>query len=148
MPKKAPLLSSPDEVEYQFYDALNHADLSALMACWADDDEVTCVPPGGEMLRGLAAIQALFAELFLRGPVAVSIDQVHKASGLSHAVHTLVEGVNVTTDEGQATADVIATNVYVKTMDGWRLQAHHASPGRLRVVDPAASTEIRHHTLH
>ncbi len=36
------------------------------------------------------------------------------------------------TDDGPAHARVIATNVYLKTPQGWRLVAHHASPGTLQ----------------
>jgi ketosteroid isomerase-like protein len=31
--------------------------------------------------------------------------------------------------EGEQFAWVVATNVYLKSADGWRLVAHHASPG-------------------
>jgi uncharacterized protein (TIGR02246 family) len=146
MPKSAALLTTPDDVEHQFYDALNSADIELMMSCWADDDEVTCVPPGGELVRGPAAIRDMFAALFARGPVVVAVSEIHRLPGLSHAVHTLIEGVRVTTDAGQATADVNATNVYCKTAQGWRLQAHHASPGRLRPTDSVQT--ISSPTLH
>jgi hypothetical protein len=45
------------------------------------------------------------------------------------AVHSLVERIQVMTDEGPQMAWVLATNVYVKTTLGWRLVSHHASPG-------------------
>lgn len=146
MSKNATLLTAPDDVEHQFYDALNHADIDLMMACWAEDDEVTCVPPGGELVRGTASIRDMFMALFVRGPVIVQVSDIHRLMGLSHAVHTLVEGVQVLTDAGKATADVNATNVYVKTPEGWRLQAHHASPGRLRASDSAMTSMSQ--TLH
>ena len=46
----------------------------------------------------------------------------------------LLERVDVTTAEGSQTAWVIATNVYFKSAQGWRLVAHHASPGTSREV--------------
>ena len=33
------------------------------------------------------------------------------------------------TEQGERFAWVIATNVYLKSAQGWRLVAHHASPG-------------------
>jgi uncharacterized protein YbdZ (MbtH family) len=33
------------------------------------------------------------------------------------------------TPEGDAVAYVVATNVYMRTPQGWRMVAHHASPG-------------------
>ena len=49
----AALLASPDDVEAQFYEALQQADLDKLMAVWADDDEIVCVHPGGPRVIGL-----------------------------------------------------------------------------------------------
>jgi ketosteroid isomerase-like protein len=40
----------------------------------------------------------------------------------------------VLTTEGPQQAWVIATNVYVQTAQGWRMAAHHASPGSPREV--------------
>jgi ketosteroid isomerase-like protein len=48
---------------------------------------------------------------------------------LACAVHHLVERVEVITPQGAKQAYVIATNVYQKMPQGWRLVAHHASPG-------------------
>jgi hypothetical protein len=44
-------------------------------------------------------------------------------------VHHLVERVEVITPQGARQAYVIATNVYHLTPQGWRMVAHHASPG-------------------
>ncbi|MCM2340987.1 nuclear transport factor 2 family protein, partial [Rhodoferax sp.] len=49
---------SSDEVETAFYEALQNADLERLMACWADEDEVVCVHPGGPRMVGLGAIRS------------------------------------------------------------------------------------------
>ena len=38
------------------------------------------------------------------------------------------------TPEGPQRAYVLATNIFVKTPQGWRLLAHHASPGSPRQV--------------
>ena len=48
---------------------------------------------------------------------------------LDAAVHNLVERIELHTPEGDALAYVVATNVYVRTPQGWRMVAHHASPG-------------------
>lgn len=145
MPHSPTPLLSPDDVEAQFYRALASGDLNLMMACWADDDDVSCVPPGGEMLRGLMAVRGLFGDLFERGPVEVRVEDVHSHLGVMHAVHTLIEVVQISTEQGPAHAQVFTTNVYVKTPRGWRMQAHHASPGRVTSSAP----EPRHQpTLH
>ena len=129
-PSAALHAGSPDEVEAQFYEALQRADLDALMATWAEDEEIVCVHPGGgERLVGAAAIRASFEAIFAgRGGVPVVPQQVHRLEQLSFALHHLVETIEVTTPEGRQVAWVLATNVFIKTAQGWRLVAHHASP--------------------
>jgi ketosteroid isomerase-like protein len=41
----------------------------------------------------------------------------------------VLERIRVRSAEGEQFAWVVATNVYVKSADGWRLVAHHASAG-------------------
>jgi uncharacterized protein (TIGR02246 family) len=127
-PPAAALHSSPDDVEAQFYEALQRGDIARLMAVWADDDEVVCVHPGGGRLIGAAAIRESFEAIFNNGVVPAVPEQVHRLQGLGSAVHHLVERIAITGKNGPQDAWVLTTNVYVKTAQGWRLAAHHASP--------------------
>ena len=54
------------------------------------------------------------------------------------------ERVEVLTDQGPRDAWVIATNVYHKTAQGWRMVAHHASPGTASEVQEAAAAPVLH----
>jgi len=135
--------ASPDEIEQQFYEALQRADLEALMAIWSDDDDIVCVHPGGPRVVGAAAIRAAFEAIFTNGPVDARPEKVRRLHTLSCAVHSVLERVAVLTDEGPQAAWVLATNVYVKSAQGWRMAAHHASPGsphELQDIVEAAST--------
>lgn len=38
----------------------------------------------------------------------------------------------------------VATNVYFKTAQGWRLVAHHASPGRSEVAEVSQPAQLLH----
>lgn len=128
-PPAAALHDSPDEVEAQFYEALQQGDLARLMAVWLDDDEAVCVHPAGARVIGTAAIGASFEAIFASGGIPVVPEQVHRLTSLGTAVHHLVERITVQTAEGAPqVAWVLATNVFVKTAQGWRLAAHHASP--------------------
>ncbi|WP_287809273.1 SAM-dependent methyltransferase, partial [Pseudomonas sp.] len=42
----------PDHLTLQAVKALNRADVDALMALWADDEEIVCVHPNGLRLIG------------------------------------------------------------------------------------------------
>ena len=125
----ATLGGNPDDVEAAFYEALRQGDIERLMACWADEEEIVCVHPGGPRLIGAGAIRANFEAMFANGTVQAQPTQVHTVVSLASAMHHLVERVKVLGANGPQTAFVVATNVYHKTPQGWRMVAHHASPG-------------------
>ena len=122
-------LDSADDIEQQFYDALRQGDLDALMALWADDDEIICVHPGGARLVGPAAIRAGFEAMFVHGGLDVQPGNVRRVHAHASAVHSVVEHVRLLMPDGPRSGFVVATNVYLKTLAGWRMVAHHASPG-------------------
>ena len=126
-PKLPP--GTADDTEAAFYDALQHADIDRLMACWADDDEIVCVQPGGPRVVGHAAIRATFDAMFANGAVLAYPEKIRRLDAGHGSVHSVVERVEVMSDDGPQHAWVVATNVYAKTAQGWRLVAHHASPG-------------------
>jgi ketosteroid isomerase-like protein len=125
----ATLGGTPDDTEAAFYEALQNADIDQLMQCWAEEDEVVCVHPGGGRLIGPGAIRATFEAMFQSGGVRAFPERVHKVQSLASAVHHLIERVEISTPQGVQFAHVIATNVYHKTPQGWRMVAHHTSPG-------------------
>ena len=141
----AALMASVDDVETQFYEALQRGDIERLMAVWSDDDEVVCVHPGGPRVVGHAAIRAAFEAMFANGPIPVRPERVKRVESTGCAVHNLVERIDIRSAEGPRTAWVIATNVYLKSAQGWRLVAHHASPGSPR---EAPETTDAPATLH
>ena len=126
---------SADDVEAAFYEALQNADLDKLMACWADEDDIVCVHPGGPRLVGSGAIRAAFEAMFANGSISARPERVHRVLALGSSVHNLLERIDVLTPEGPRHAWVVATNVYHKTAQGWRMVAHHASPGTAREAE-------------
>jgi uncharacterized protein (TIGR02246 family) len=145
-PPPAALMSSPEDTEAQFYEALQQADIDRLMSVWADDDEIACIHPGGPRVIGAAAIRASFEAIFANGSIPVVPEQVHRLQALGSAVHHLAERISIQTSEGPRTAWVLATNVYLKTAQGWRLAAHHASPAAAQ--EPPAMGGDAPGTLH
>ncbi|MCU0763847.1 MAG: nuclear transport factor 2 family protein [Hydrogenophaga sp.] len=129
MPKPTLPQGTPDETEAAFYDALQQGDIDRLMACWADEDDIVCVHPGGPRLVGPGAIRTAFDAMFANGAVIAHPEKVRRLEMGPCSVHSVVERVQVMSDDGPQVAWVVATNVYGKTPRGWRLLAHHASPG-------------------
>ena len=133
-PKITPPLASPDDIEQQFYEALQAGDIERLMAAWSDDEDITCVHPGGPRVVGAAAIRAAFESIYSNGAVNAQPEKVRRLQTHACSVHSVLEHIRVMTAEGPQSGWVIATNVYVKGTQGWRLVAHHASPGSPREV--------------
>lgn len=137
---------SADELELELYTAMQRGDIDRLMAVWSDDDEITCVHPGGPRLVGAGAIRAAFEAMFAHGNIAAEPHRVRRLDSHSSAVHSVLERVRVPGgDGGEKFAWVLATNVYLKSAQGWRLVAHHASPGAASEVQEIAETGS---TLH
>lgn len=128
-PKAVAPLDSPDDIEQQFYEALQRGDVELLMSVWSDDEEISCVHPGGPRVVGAGAIRGAFESIFANGAVNVRPERVRRLQTHSCAVHGVLEHIQLMTGEGLQSAWVVATNVYVLTAQGWRLVSHHASPG-------------------
>lgn len=124
MKREKQLNGSAVEVEAAFYDALNRADIDALMALWADDEEIVCIHPGGQRLIGHAAIRASWEAIFERGALHILPTQLHETHNLMSSVHAVIEGVTAASGEP---AHLLGTNVYIKTPRGWRITLHHVS---------------------
>jgi len=141
----ANLGGSPDDTESAFYDALRRGDIDLLMQCWADDDDILCVHPGGPRMLGAHAIRAAFEAMFAHGAVHARPLQVHRVSGVSSAVHSVIEQVEMVLPDGVHRAMVLATNVYHRVPEGWRMVAHHASPGTAPEADMLQAQKPRLH---
>jgi len=145
-PKVSQAISgSADDTEAAFYEALQGGDIDKLMACWADEDDIVCVHPGGPRLVGAGAIRAAFDAMFANGTIRAHAEKVRKVEAMSSSVHSVLERIEVMTEEGPAHAYVIATNVYQKTAQGWRMVAHHTSPGTPREMQEISdSPQVLH----
>jgi len=138
MARQRKQFGTADDTELAFYDAVGRADIDALMALWAEDEEIVCIHPDGTRLIGYAAIRASWTEIFTRGGIHIHPVQLHASQNVMSAVHNLIEAIDL--PEGrQRDIHILATNVYVKTPLGWRIVVHHASvaPGRAE-PEPAA----------
>lgn len=129
MRKTKQFWGSSDDTEQAFYDALQQADIERLMACWGDEDDIVCIHPGGPRLVGHTAIRAAFDAMFSNGSVQAHPERVRRLDAGQCSVHSVVERVEAIGEDGMQQAWVVATNVYASTAQGWRMVAHHASPG-------------------
>jgi len=129
--KKTTFLT-PQEAESAFYDAIERADLDAMMEVWSEDDEVSCVHPGGPRLTGYEQVRENWAQMFKSGQrLQVHLSDQVIVAGMMFSVHSLHENILVRGAQGQAGGGhsiVVTTNVYMRSGGGWRMVLHHGSP--------------------
>ena len=122
------LFASSTECEQAFYDALERADLDAMMAVWAEDEEIVCVHPAGPRHAGYAAVQESWRQIFSGGPrLKVRVSHQVFLHGVMLAIHSVHENISIAGEE-TLRPPVVATNVYLRGTQGWRMLVHHASP--------------------
>lgn len=142
-----PLFASAEDAESAFYEAIARADLEALMAVWADDEEIVCIHPTGQRLRGSAAIRENWRGIFTNNPrLTVRISHSVRWSGMLLAVHSVVETLFVG-DDRTPHGPMLATNVFQRGAHGWRLLSHHASAA-VDVEDGNGESNDSLRTLH
>ncbi len=59
-----PIFTSPQDAALAFYQAFEAKDIEAMMAAWAEDEDIVCVHPGGARLVGYEAVRAGWEQLF------------------------------------------------------------------------------------
>lgn len=113
-----------------FYDAFAGRDLDALMGCWAQDDDVACIHPGGTPLCGYDLVRTSWEGLMSADTDDFTIHPEVVSVSYEDPVATVVcmERFATHGHGGGSRADLVATNVFVLGAGGWRMLVHHASP--------------------
>ena len=113
----------------EFYAAFESADLDRMHAVWDDDEDVTCVHPGWQLLRGRGRVMRSWALIFANTPyIQFFLTDVHVQVEGNVAVVTCSESILTSVGDDTGDATVAATNVFRRREDGWRLWVHHGSP--------------------
>ncbi|HEY9381240.1 MAG TPA: nuclear transport factor 2 family protein [Burkholderiales bacterium] len=132
------------DAETAFYEAFERADFAAMMNVWAEDEEIACVHPGGPRLAGYEQVSKSWAAMFDdRERVRVHLTNQVYTQGMLLAVHSVHENI-LMSGEPKARPPIIATNVYIRTGDGWRMLMHHASAAPVPSGTIADALKILH----
>jgi ketosteroid isomerase-like protein len=147
------IFPTAQDAQNAFYEALERADLDAMMAVWAEDEEIVCVHPAGPRLCGQDQVRESWAQIFSDGARArVHITQQVAMSAMMIEVHSVQENFAMEGEQpgrqgrDSRPAPIVATNVYLRTSAGWRMIVHHASPAPGQAEPPPreASPKILH----
>ncbi|HUX32178.1 MAG TPA: nuclear transport factor 2 family protein [Thiobacillus sp.] len=120
--------STPESVEAAFYAAFEARNLDAMMAVWALDDSIACIHPLAAPLDGRAAVAAGWHSMFeAAGQFRVQVEVAHEIREAGQVIRIVREYL-VIGQEAEPRPPILATNVYRREADGWRMVLHHASP--------------------
>jgi uncharacterized protein (TIGR02246 family) len=135
---------TPQDAEAAFYEALEAGDLEAMMEVWAEDEDIVCVHPGGPRLAGFDEVRSSWAQILGSGQrLKVHVSNQVVLSGMMLAVHSVHESILVQ-GEARPRAPIAATNVYLRTGNGWRMILHHGSPAPQATRASVESPKILH----
>jgi ketosteroid isomerase-like protein len=137
-PRTPTIFTSPQDAALAFYQAFEAKDVDAMMATWAEDEDIVCIHPGGPRLVGYEAVRIGWEQLFAsETKLSFRLEEIVVIETVGLAMQSAIEHVTVGNDP-KARGAAIATNVYLRTPSGWRIVVHHASAApAIAVAAPA-----------
>ena len=138
----SPKFATPLDVETAFFSAFERADAEAMREVWDTSEDIECIHPLGNRLRG-SAIHTAWKEVFAKAdPVVfhVSGRRAFTQDGLT--VHLVYADI-LFQDQKTEPLRLLSTNVYRQGNNGWRMVLHHASPAPFAQT-PAAARKAVH----
>lgn len=139
------VVADPDEVLREanaaFYRAVEELSLPDMERLWLHESWVRCIHPGWDLLVGWDAIRQSWEQIF-------SGTSWIRVTPTSVDVHVLgdvgmvgcAENITATSDGDVGVAVAQATNLFLRTAEGWRMFHHHSSPAPVRVTQPFSGT--------
>ena len=129
MQSDGPDLDAVKEANQGFYDAFGALDIDLMDSVWEPSERAMCVHPGWPPLVGWEPIRDSWQRIFDNSTLMhFNIHYVNVAVEGGCGWVTCVENITSVL-QGQANNfAVLATNIFVRTPQGWRMTAHHASP--------------------
>ncbi len=112
----------------EFYRAFERLDFEAMRALWLDDDSIQCVHPASERLVGRERVHGSWAAIFKATDAIhfelqdLSIEVVGDFAWAS-AIERIRPG-----NASEPISEAVATNLFVRRDNVWKLILHHASP--------------------
>jgi ketosteroid isomerase-like protein len=137
-PRTPTIFTTPQDAALAFYQAFEAKDVEAMMAAWAEDEDIVCVHPGGSRLVGYDAVRIGWEQLFSGdSKLSFRLEEIVVIETVGLALQSAIEHVTIGSDPKPRGA-AIATNVFLRTPTGWRMVVHHASPAPALTVGPPA----------
>ncbi|MFC5803007.1 nuclear transport factor 2 family protein [Streptomyces formicae] len=128
-----------EEANTAFYEAMERGDFDGISELWLDaegGDDISCVHPGWPVLSGRGEVLRSYALIMSHTEyIQFFLTDVRVSVAGDTAVVTCTENIlsggpaEEAGELGPLVGQlVVATNVFRRTPDGWRIWSHHGSP--------------------
>jgi ketosteroid isomerase-like protein len=136
------IFHTPEAAETAFYAAFEARDLDAMMAVWCNNDSIACIHPLTAPLNGRGAVAAGWHSMFeAAGQFRVQVELAHEIRTANQSIRIVREYLAIG-EETESRPPILATNIYRKEPDGWRMMLHHASPLQVGGTPPERTPSI------
>jgi ketosteroid isomerase-like protein len=117
-----------EEANSGFYRAFETLDLARMDAVWVHTERAQCIHPGWPLIVGWTAVRSSWEAIFANTTeMRFTISDARVGGTTDLAWVTCTE--NILSDaQGRVSAtSLLATNIFERTPEGWRMIHHHAS---------------------
>jgi ketosteroid isomerase-like protein len=117
-----------EEANARFYRAFETLDIAEMDRVWVHGEHARCVHPGWPLLRGWNAVRTSWQRIFENtGEMRFTLADVNVTVGGDVAWVTCTENILSEVSGRVAVTAILATNLFERGVDGWRIVHHHAS---------------------
>jgi ketosteroid isomerase-like protein len=112
-----------------FYQAFESLDIGRMDRIWAQQEYVTCIHPGWTLRIGWPAVRDSWVLIF-NNTFSMKFDLTEIQVQVAGDVAWVICTENITSRQGDTTQEsrVLATNLYERVGEQWKIIHHHGSP--------------------
>ncbi len=113
----------------EFYQAFESLDIGRMDRIWAQQEYVTCIHPGWTLRIGWPAVRDSWVLIF-NNTFSMNFDLTEIQVQVAGDVAWVICTENITSRQGETTQEsrVLATNLYERVGEQWKIIHHHGSP--------------------
>jgi len=113
----------------EFYQAFESLDIARMDRIWAPQEYVTCIHPGWTLRIGWPAVRDSWVLIF-NNTFSMKFDLTEIQVQVAGDVAWVICTENITSRQGDTTQEsrVLATNLYERVGEQWKIIHHHGSP--------------------
>jgi len=113
----------------EFYQAFESLDIARMDRIWAQQEYVTCIHPGWTLRIGWPSARDSWVLIF-NNTFSMKFDLTEIQVQVAGDVAWVICTENITSKQGDTTQEsrVLATNLYERVGEQWKIIHHHGSP--------------------